>query len=439
LLVGLVAGALLIAPGSAWAVSLSPGDLLVAAPQQPGVILVDPVTGQQTAVSDNSINTGTDLFENPTGIVLAPDGTILVTDPNSSGGSGALIRVDPATGQQTAVSTNAINAGTDRFVNPIDLVLEPSGSILVVDPESQPDSSGAVIRVDPVTGQQTAVSNDDINIGIDLLSDPDGITLDAQGRILVADQNSPTASGTGAVIRIDPVSGQQTGVSNNVINSGVDLFEDPSGIALDGAGQILVADAAAQQPGGTGAVIRVDPVSGQQTAVSTNAISTGTDLFQGPVGLALDAQGRILVADFSSQADLTGAVARVDPLTGQQTAVSTNTINTGTDLFGSPFGIAVVPPSLAKCAGKPATIAGDSRGNQIKGTPKNDVIVGLAGKDAIRGMGGRDTICGGAGRDRLVGGKGRDKLLGGPGRDRLVGGKGRDKLRGGSGKDKVSE
>ena len=71
-----------------------------------------------------------------------------------------------------------------------------------------------------------------------------------------------------------------------------------------------------------------------------------------------------------------------------------------------------------KCAGKPATIIGDSR--VIRGTKGPDIISGTAGKNVIRGRGGRDVICGGKGRDRLIGGGGRDRLIGGPGRDRLI-------------------
>jgi predicted outer membrane repeat protein len=70
-----------------------------------------------------------------------------------------------------------------------------------------------------------------------------------------------------------------------------------------------------------------------------------------------------------------------------------------------------------KCAGKLATIIGDSK--KIVGTNGRDIISGTAGKNIIRGKGGRDILCGRGGRDRLIGGPGRDRLIGGAGRDTL--------------------
>jgi Ca2+-binding RTX toxin-like protein len=172
----------------------------------------------------------------------------------------------------------------------------------------------------------------------------------------------------------------------------------------------------------------VDPASGRQTAISTNA-SPGAALFGKPLGIAFGPRGRILVADEDSQPDLSGAVIRVDPASGRQTAVALNGIGTGPGLLVDPPRIAVVPPSIVSCRGAPATIAGDERPNVLRGTTGPDVIAGLGGNDLIRGLRGNDSLCGGRGRDRLRGGAGRDRLFGGPGRDRLLGGSGRDRLR----------
>jgi DNA-binding beta-propeller fold protein YncE len=71
------------------------------------------------------------------------------------------------------------------------------------------------------------------------------------GDILVADRDA-FGGFLGAVIRIDPLSGAQTTVSEG------GTFVDPTGVALEAdGGDILVADARA-------GVIRVDPRSGAQ-------------------------------------------------------------------------------------------------------------------------------------------------------------------------------
>ena len=84
-------------------------------------------------------------------------------------------------------------------------------------------------------------------------------------------------------------------------------------------------------------MIAVDPVTGAQTVLSQGgSLST-------PFGIAVDAAGRILVADTSAAfgGDGQGAVIAVDPVTGAQTILSR------ADNFINPSGIAVVPEQAA--------------------------------------------------------------------------------------------
>jgi Ca2+-binding RTX toxin-like protein len=427
-LLGIVAALTLAA--QAGAVTLQPGDLLVVDVGVPGVTLVDPVTGQQTPVTNPTINTGTDLLFGPVDLALDPNGDILIADYDSVGvgNNGAIIRVDPATGQQSFVSNDTINTGTDLFQDPYGVAVAANGDIIVSDGESQGVTNhGAIIRVDPATGQQTAISNDTINTAPDVMENPDEVDFDAQGRIVVA-QFFPAS-----VLRIDPNTGQQTLVSDNTINMGADYFFSPNAVDVLPNGQVLVAD------NGSEAIISVDPVTGQQTLVSDNTINTGTDLFGGGVfGVTHEADGRILATDRNSSTT-TGAVIAISA-TGQQSVVSNNDVNTGTDLFVAPDSTVVVPEPATvppgRCRGISATITGTAAGDTLSGTPARDVIAALAGNDVVKGLAGNDLLCGGKGRDRLLGGKGRDKLFGGKGRDRLRGGPGRDKLRGGPGRDR---
>ncbi len=160
---------------------------------------------------------------------------------------------------------------------------------------------GAIIRVDPTTGVQTVISS-----GVNLVG-PTGLAMDRAGDILVAD------IGAGAVIRVNPTTGGQT-----VISSG-GFFSFPFDLAIDGAGKILVVDSVAF--GGPGGIIRVDPTTGAQTVISSGGN------FVDPSGITLDAAGQILVADvdFGGSPGVSGpgAVILVDPVTGAQTVVST--------------------------------------------------------------------------------------------------------------------
>ena len=171
--------------------------------------------------------------------------------------------------------------------------------------------------------------------------------------------------------------------------------------------------------------------TGQQILVSNAGTSTNDELFL-PFGIAVEESGRILVADYQAQGNPDGNVIAVDPGTGEQTVLSDNTINTGTDYLFDPEDILVVPelppytlpvtPPSANCGETGATVVGTEGANGRRGTGSGDVIAGLGGADIIRGLGKNDRLCGGAGRDKLIGGRGRDRLIGGAGHDTLRGG-----------------
>ncbi len=103
-----------------------------------------------------------------------------------------------------------------------------------------------------------------------------------------------------AVIGINPATGQRT-----IVASGGRLLR-PFGIALDANGDVLVSDTGSQ------AIIRIDSLTGSQTAVAVGGL-IATPF--GPYGIAVERKGDILVANGQ-------AMIRVNPLTGEQALVS---------------------------------------------------------------------------------------------------------------------
>ena len=229
------------------------------------------------------------------GFASAPTASanILVVDLDAFGGGGGVIRVDPLTGARTTVSENASPAGGPAFVEPLAITIAANGDILVADQQAFADTGGGVIRVDPVTGARTTVSENASPAGGPSFVDPFGITLAANGDILVADQNFG-GPGNGGVIRVDPVTGARTLVSENNSPTGGPSFDAPFGIDTASNGDILVADAGAF--GGGGGVIRVNPVTGVRTTVSENQAPPGTPNFSDPFGLVVAPNGDLLSA-----------------------------------------------------------------------------------------------------------------------------------------------
>jgi hypothetical protein len=90
------------------------------------------------------------------------------------------------------------------------------------------------------------------------------VTLNT-GDIVIVDREA--FAFTGGVIRVDPVSGAQTTVTSG------GSFEGVEGVALEADGDILVTSSGLGS-GGPSSVIRIDPVSGSQTTCQRAATLT---------------------------------------------------------------------------------------------------------------------------------------------------------------------
>ena len=152
---------------------------------------------------------------------------------------------------------------------------------------------------------------------------PRGIALDGAGNIYVANEGNSTitvyaAGASGRATPMVTIAGGNTGLSS------------PSGIARDGAGNIYVINHAASFSGGSITVYAAG-ATGNATPVATIAgDNTGLSF---PVGIALDGAGNIYVANFSNSTITVYAAGA----SGNATPMATIT---GPGLNG-PFGIAL--------------------------------------------------------------------------------------------------
>jgi len=152
-----------------------------------------------------------------------------------------------------------------------------STAILVIDTRAL--GTGALFRIDPSTGEQSGVSSGD------LFEAPIAIAMAPDGSVLVAD-TGPSGPFPGCVLGVDLATGAQRRVSSG------GMLSSPFGVAVEHGGTVLVADAFAFSQGG---VIRVDLATEAQTEVFRST-STALDLPHRPVGIALEADGAILLS-----------------------------------------------------------------------------------------------------------------------------------------------
>ncbi|MBI3329120.1 MAG: hypothetical protein HYZ81_20750 [Nitrospinae bacterium] len=248
-------------------------------------------------------------------------------------GPGAVVRVDPRTGDRTLVSgctgitfqCTASRGSGPSFRSSPGIAVEANGQLVVVDRFRQ-----AVVRVDRVTGDRRIVSQGATGRGGGPpFAGPQGVAVEVDGHLVVAD-------GIESVLRVDRVTGDRTLVSGCVgfdpetfqcRGSGQSTFGEPQGIAVEADGSLVVAVVVGF--GSSAAVVRVDRVTGDRTLVSgcteitfhcTASRGSGPSLRE-PQGIAVEADGSLVVAvgiGFSFSA----TVVRVDPRTGDRTVVS---------------------------------------------------------------------------------------------------------------------
>jgi hypothetical protein len=138
---------------------------------------------------------------------------------------------------------------------------------------------------------------------------------------------------------------------------------------------VFVADRDSQEDR-SGAVIATSLTGGKRVAAS-NA-GPGPDLFNDPSGIALDGRGNLVVGDTTVVPDRRGIVIRIAPGTGQTSLLSRG--GDGLDGLVSARALTVVPP---RCGGRLATLIGTSRRDTLRGTPGRDVSGG-PGRDDER-------------------------------------------------------
>ena len=249
-------------PELAAAVDLAAGDLVIT--DLNGNVNGDGLITRVRGTVQTPIPTS-EPIRNPRGIAISPIGRLYITDGDTVDG---VYRVDPATGERvTILEEGALN-------NPRGIAFDAAGNLLVVN-RFPPE----ILRINPVTTLVTSVSQAGY---FGLLFD---IAIAANGDLFVTDEMGPLPR----VYRVDPATGVQT-----IVASGGSLVR-PQGIEIDAAGRLVIADATSKM------IVRIDPAAYDQANPGANqAVVSSDPQLVGPEGLAIEANGNIVVADLGA-------------------------------------------------------------------------------------------------------------------------------------------
>lgn len=180
---------------------------------------------------------------------------------------------------------------------------------------------------------------------------PAGLAFDRSGNLYVADKGNNVIRRISQSRFVELVTGSATGAAGFANGTGTTArFESPSGIAREPAGSFIVADAGnnaiRRLTVGVGGSVSVSTVSGfDTTAGSTDGLAS-IARFNGPTGVAVDIAGNIFVADRSNH-----VIRRISPAGSVSTIAGTaGTPGFVDDLgaaarFNAPAGLAVDPTS----------------------------------------------------------------------------------------------
>lgn len=229
-----------------------------------------------------------------------------------------IIRMDDLTGKGWSAFGKKGEKSAQEFSSMSDVAVDSRGRIYGVDQERR-----RFVRIDDMSGKGL-IAFGTTGKGRGQFNYPCGICIDAQDRIYITDTSAEMGPKANRVVRMDDMTGKNWQV--------FDLLEEPTGVAVDRAGHIYIANFAGD------AITRIDSMDGKGFKEFGKS-GSGKGEFSRPARIALDAQGRIYVTDLGNN-----RIVRIDDITGKNwTAFGTK--GRGKNQFELPYSITVDPQS----------------------------------------------------------------------------------------------
>jgi Ca2+-binding RTX toxin-like protein len=289
--------------------------------------------------------------------------------------------------------------------------------------------AGPVVR--NFVSRATPTVNPDGTLGAPVdtrLNSPDNLAIDAEGRIYIVEDSSPSdiwgtvdanndgvAEAVGLFASLSTAGAEATGLYFNPFNPN-EAFVNVQHSSSDNDATIVLR--------------KVDAEAGAKLVNGVLAVygTSGADeieIEQHGKSLVVEINGEVVGRFRRSEVEQ----VRADAGAGDDVLSAEVAASIGTLLFGSAGNDLI-------CAGPGHNVVSGGQGNDgLFGSNGNDQLFGNDGNDAIFGGNGSDFLFGGAGNDYLFGGNGADALFGEAGDDWLFGENGADLLDGGDDDD----
>ncbi|MFY7885757.1 MAG: NHL repeat-containing protein, partial [Dolichospermum sp.] len=288
---------------------------------------VSTFAGSGTAGATNGTGTAAS-FNNPQGVVVDVSGNIYVTDYNNH-----LIRKITNAGVVTTFAgtgtSGAVNGtGTAAsFRNPINIALDGSGNLYVADYGNnliRKISTAGVVTTLAGSGSIGAANGTGTAASFYW---PNGVAVDGAGNVYVADQGNHLIRKITAAGVVTTFAGSGTAGATNGTGTAAS-FNSPTGVAIDAAGNLYVSDYNNSSIRKITSAGVVTTLAGSGTTGATNATGTAAS-FNKPYGVAVDGSGNVFVADrFNHLIRKITATGVVTTIAGSGTNATVNGIGT---------------------------------------------------------------------------------------------------------------
>ncbi len=357
------------------------GDILIADSGNNVIREVNRATGVITTIAGTGVSgysgdgysaTQAELSD-PTAIAMGAAGQVFIADTCND----AVREVDLSTGLIQTVAGNGAwgysgDGGAAKLAelsNPLGVAADAAGDVFIADSLNnvvrEVFSSTGLIGTVAGNGAESYSGDGKAATSAELY-DPMGVATDGAGNFFIADSNNNVIRevnfSTGV---ISTVAGNGTwGYSGNGGAATSAQLNDPTGVALDAAGDLFIADS------GNNVVRMVDLSTGVITTVAGNGTwgysgnggaATGAQL-NDPTGVAVDAAGNLFIADACNN-----VIRKVTSFTGVISTVAGN-YGLGSGYTGD--GYAATSAQLSF----PSTVAVDSVGDIFVADSGNNVV-----------------------------------------------------------------